>query len=164
MCQIPHRVHFTHGGQSRFQSVKNGLNCLNSDGIVFVHDAVRPMINQSLLQRCYTLAFQKGSAIPVISCKDSIRQINGVGSQALDRSQLRLVQTPQTFQLSVIQKAFELEEDVQFTDEASVVEKSGTDVFICEGMETNIKITTPMDLKIVEWLMLSSIDSTPLQS
>lgn len=160
----PHRVQFTHGGPSRFQSVRNGLNCLSNDGIVFVHDAVRPMIDQSLLQRCYTLAFQKGSAIPVISCKDSIRQINGFGSQALDRSQLRLVQTPQTFQLSVIQSAFQLEEDVQFTDEASVVEKSGTDVFICEGMDANIKITTPMDLKIVEWLMKSSIDSTPLQS
>jgi 2-C-methyl-D-erythritol 4-phosphate cytidylyltransferase len=82
----------------------------------------------------------------------------------LDRSQLRLVQTPQTFQLSMIQKAFELEEDVQFTDEASVLEKRGTDVFICDGMETNIKITTPMDLKIVELLMKSSIDSTHPQS
>jgi 2-C-methyl-D-erythritol 4-phosphate cytidylyltransferase len=160
----PHRVQFTNGGQSRFQSVKNGLNCINTEGIVFVHDAVRPMIDQSLLQRCYTLALQKGSAIPVIPCKDSIRQINGLYSQALDRSQLRLVQTPQTFQLSMIQKAFELEEDVQFTDEASVLEKRGTDVFICDGMETNIKITTPMDLKIVEWLMKSSIDSTHPQS
>lgn len=160
----PNRVQFTTGGRSRFQSVKNGLKCLNREGIVFVHDAVRPMIDQSLLHRCYNLAVQKGSAIPVIPCKDSMRQITDAGSLSLNRSQLRLVQTPQTFQLSIIQQAFQLEEDVQFTDEASVVEQSGTEVFICEGMETNIKITTPTDLKMVEWLMQSSIDSTHPQN
>lgn len=141
------------GGATRFHSVQNGINAAEKDGIIFIHDGVRPLISRDLLERCYQQAVQQGSAVPVIKVTDSIRQWDGMKFAAIDREQLRSVQTPQTFSAALIHKAFEQEYHESFTDEATVVEKSGNPVHLIEGLKENIKITTPEDLLVAEtWL------------
>ena len=142
-------IHFTPGGETRFHSVQQGLTLVNGPAIIFIHDAVRCVVSVSLIQRCYEQASKKGSAIPVIPVKDSIRMISADRSSVIDREMLRAVQTPQTFHSEIILKAFQQEYDPSFTDEATVVEKSGEQVELIEGEETNIKVTFPVDLLVV---------------
>jgi len=144
-------VSYVVGGETRFHSVQNGLKVISDKGIVFVHDAVRCLVSAELIRRCYDQALEKGSAIPVIPMKDSVRMVdeNGV-NHAVNRNKLRLVQTPQTFQTNILLPAFEYTYQDSFTDEATVVEAHGKKVDLIEGEDTNIKITSPVDLKIAE--------------
>ncbi len=143
------------GGQSRFQSVRNGLQQVPPDAIVMVHDGVRPLASTSLLQKCAEQAADLGSAIPAVQVQDSIRTIKEDRSFPVDRSQLRSIQTPQAFKASILLPAFKQEESPAFTDEATVVEASGEVVHLIEGERSNLKITTPEDLVLAEALLKS---------
>jgi len=138
------------GGDTRFQSVKNGLKLVEEESIIFVHDAVRCLVSVSLVRRCYELAMQTGAAVPVIPSKDSVRILNDDGNGEVDRNKIRLVQTPQTFHSKILLPAFDIDYKDKFTDEATVVEAYGLRVSLAEGEETNIKITRPIDLLIAE--------------
>ena len=154
-------VEFVEGGETRFHSVKNGLSLVNERAVVFVHDAVRCLLSPSLITRCFEQAKQQGSAIPVITAKDSIRLLTTTGNQSLNREQVMLVQTPQVFLSDWILPAFEVTYESSFTDEASVVEKSGRPIHLIAGEVSNIKITEPVDLLIAEqWLSGLSQSST----
>ena len=149
----PSRVKIVAGGATRFHSVKNGLEHAADNAIIFVHDAVRCLITPALIRRCYEQALQKGSAIPAIAVTDSIRMIADGKTRIVDRNALRAVQTPQTFRAEIILSAFKQEYDPRFTDEASVVEAAGADVFLIEGEKENIKITLPADMLLAEQVL-----------
>ncbi len=153
------RIQITKGGRTRFHSVQNGLAKVDNDNcIIFVHDAVRPLLSEELLNRCYEKAIELGSAIPAIECKDSVRIIAEDRNEMIDRSSLRLIQTPQTFHSKILLPAFNIDYKEKFTDEASVVEAFGLKVVLVEGEEKNIKITKPTDLLIAE-AMLNKVNS-----
>lgn len=141
------------GGETRFHSVKNGLQEVKEPAVVFVHDGVRPLISTALIRSCYEAALLKGSAIPVIDMKDSIRQVAGETNKAVDREQFKIIQTPQTFLSEWLLPAFSLPYDPLFTDEATVVERQGHRVHLVPGEEANIKITRPLDLTIASALL-----------
>jgi 2-C-methyl-D-erythritol 4-phosphate cytidylyltransferase len=146
-------VQFTAGGETRFQSVKNGLAHVTPDTIVFVHDAVRCMLTPALIQSCYHQAVEKGSAIPAVSSTDTIRILEGAKHHVVDRENVMMIQTPQTFNAALLIKAFEQAYQPSFTDEANVLEASGTEVYLIEGEYENIKITRPLDLAIAEFIL-----------
>jgi 2-C-methyl-D-erythritol 4-phosphate cytidylyltransferase len=147
------KIKITIGGDTRFQSVKNGLKLIQQESIVFVHDAVRCLASVDLVRRCYETAVKVGSAIPVIASRDSVRILNDEESQAMDRNKVMLVQTPQTFHSKILLPAYEIDFKDKFTDEATVAEAYGMKVSLIEGEETNIKITRPIDLIIAEELL-----------
>jgi 2-C-methyl-D-erythritol 4-phosphate cytidylyltransferase len=147
------RIHITEGGETRFQSVKNGLQLVHEDSIVFVHDAVRCLVSTALINRCYQTAVETGSAVPAIPCKDSVRLLNEEGNDAFDRTRVMLIQTPQTFHSKILLPAFQIDYKDKFTDEATVVEAFGLKISLVEGEENNIKITRSLDMKIAEQLM-----------
>ena len=144
------RLQITVGGRTRFHSVQNGLQLVTEESIVFVHDAVRCLVSKDLIHRCYVAALEQGSAIPVIGSKDSVRLLSEEGNEALERNNIKLVQTPQTFHSKIILPAFNIDYKDKFTDEATVVEAYGLKVQLIEGEENNIKITRPIDLIIAE--------------
>lgn len=146
-------VILTAGGATRFESVKNGLAFITEPSIVFVHDGVRCMVAGSLIKRCYEQALEKGSAIPAVAATDSIRLTDDSHHHTIDRNNVRIIQTPQTFQSSVLLPAFQQPDHPSFTDEATVVEALGRPVFLVEGDYNNIKITRPIDLIIAEKLL-----------
>jgi 2-C-methyl-D-erythritol 4-phosphate cytidylyltransferase len=146
-------IQITAGGETRFHSVQNGLKLVGENSVVFIHDGVRPLVSPAIIRRCYTQALEKGSAIPAIVVKDSMRMLTDVGNIAVDRDNLRIIQTPQTFLSEVILPAFRREYDPIFTDEATVAEAAGNKVYLVEGDGTNIKVTTPEDILIAEALM-----------
>jgi len=149
---IPHQT--TTGGNSRFASVRNGLAQIDvEEGLVAVHDGVRPMVSQEIIRNSYAKADEFGSAVVSVPLKDSIREVNTNSNKALDRAKYRLIQTPQTFQISLFKKAFEVEELPVFTDDASVFEYAGNAIHLIEGSYENIKITTPDDLVLAEALL-----------
>lgn len=136
------------GGETRFHSVKNGLSEINGNGIVFIHDGVRPLVSVQTIENCYKTANEKGNALPVVSPSESVRELINGGSRAVDRSRFFLVQTPQTFNISVIKKAYEQDYLEKFTDDASVLENTGQQINLVAGNRENIKITYPEDLLI----------------
>ncbi|GAB3639474.1 2-C-methyl-D-erythritol 4-phosphate cytidylyltransferase [Spirosoma arcticum] len=142
-------IQIVDGGATRFQSVRNGLRAISSpDGFVAVHDGVRPFVSPKIIQNSYETAARTGSAVTCVRVKDSVRQIDPDGSSmALDRNALRLIQTPQTFELSRFRQAFETDEQPFFTDCASVLEHAGFPITLIDGSYENIKITTPEDLR-----------------
>lgn len=144
----PHQV--VAGGEQRWHSVKAGLQKVEGNGLVAVHDGVRPLVSTDLIARCFSAADMHAAAIPVVPVVPSIRETTADGSRALDRSKLLAVQTPECFHTDLLRKAFELPYDSTFTDEATLVEKLGVKVHLVEGEETNIKVTTAMDLVLVE--------------
>ena len=152
---FPERIDITivAGGETRYHSVQNGLKAVKENSVVFVHDGVRPLVSADLINRCYIQAVEKGSAIPAIPVSDSIRSVNGENSRPVDRETLRSIQTPQTFRSEIILPAFEQEYQPSFTDEATVVEASGTEVYLIEGEKGNIKVTTPEDMILAEALL-----------
>ncbi len=151
---IPHVL--THGGAERFHSVKNGLAALDKDvELVAVHDAVRPLVTAATIARSFAAAEKYGAAVPVIPVTDTIRQKENDGSKTLPRHTLVAVQTPQCFRRKVIDEAYAAEYDPVFTDDASVAERAGHYIRLCEGNRANIKITTPEDLAVSEALMAS---------
>jgi 2-C-methyl-D-erythritol 4-phosphate cytidylyltransferase len=145
--------HFVAGGETRFQSVKNGLTKVSQSAIVFVHDAVRCLLTPALVQRCYQQAVEKGSAIPAVSATDTIRLMEGEKHHLINREDVMLIQTPQTFQSEILLKAFEQNYQASFTDEANVVEASGVPIFLVEGEFENIKITRPLDMAIANYIL-----------
>lgn len=153
VCAEFRNITFVEGGATRFQSVKNGLAVIKKSSIVFVHDAVRCLITKELIQRCYQQAVEKGSAIPAVALNDSIRMVENDINKAIDRNNLRIIQTPQTFRSEIILPAFDVDDKESFTDEATVVEASGISVHLIEGEQSNIKITRPVDIFIAEKLI-----------
>ncbi len=142
------------GGKSRFQSVKNGLDSISStDGIVAIHDGVRPFVSKEIILKSFAVAIESGNATAAVAMKDSIRVVEEGISRAVDRSAYRIIQTPQTFKLDLIKKAFETPELSGFTDDASVFEKAGHKIILIDGSYENIKITTPEDMILGEALL-----------
>lgn len=149
---IEHTI--ANGGETRFHSVKNGL-ALVADGLVGVQDGVRPFGSVEMIKRCFDAAEEEFPAvIPVIDSTDSLREVVDENkSRIVDRSKIRLVQTPQVFDVNVLKKAYQTDFKETFTDDASVVEAMGVNVHLVKGEVTNIKITTPLDLKIGELII-----------
>jgi len=147
------RIRSTAGGDTRFQSVKNGLALVEEESIVFVHDGVRCLLSKELIHRCFEKAMENGTAIPAVVSRDSIRLLDSNDSKAYDRNKVMLVQTPQTFQSKLLLPAFQTEYKEGFTDEATVAEASGIKVSLIEGEENNIKITRPVDMLIAEKIL-----------
>ena len=148
----PHKI--ASGGKERFDSVKSGLAALSDEvETIAVHDAVRPLATKKLIIRLALAAEDAQAVIPVIAPHDSIRQVEGERSYIVDRSQLRMVQTPQFFQAEVLRRAYEQSFSPLFTDDASVVEAAGGEVTLIEGEVQNIKITTTIDLTIAEAIL-----------
>jgi 2-C-methyl-D-erythritol 4-phosphate cytidylyltransferase len=147
------RIKITTGGRTRFHSVQNGLKLITEESIVFVHDAVRCLLTTDLIKICYDAALKYGSAIPVIDSKDSVRLITEDDSTAMERNNVKLVQTPQTFHSKILLPAFNIDYKDKFTDEATVVEAFGLKVKLVKGEDHNIKITQPVDLTVAESLI-----------
>lgn len=148
---IPHQLAF--GGAVRFESVKNGLDKIKEDGIVFIHDGVRPLVSQQTLQNCLNTTIEKGNALPVVPPAESIRWIDGKVNKSVDRSKYFLVQTPQTFQVAAIKNAYQQDYSGEFTDDATVLEASGSEIFTVQGNRENIKITFEEDLMYAALLL-----------
>ena len=147
-----HRV--VAGGETRFHSVRNGLGAVASNGLIAVHDGVRPLVAPSVIAACFAAAADGGAAVPVVPVVESVREVDADGgSRPVDRTRLRVVQTPQVFRADVLRAAYCLPYDPRFTDDASVVEASGVAVRLVPGNRENIKLTTPMDLLLAEQLM-----------
>lgn len=139
------------GGEERFHSVRNGLQALSEEvEYIGIHDAVRPLVSKRLIIKLMLEAEKNVAVIPVVAPPDSYRKVEGELSHIVDRSTLRIVQTPQVFQTSILRKAYEQEFSPAFTDDASVVEMAGHKITLVEGERENIKITTPVDMTIAE--------------
>lgn len=148
----------TTGGATRWASVKQGLAALAEEvaGVVAVHDGVRPFTPGSVIEATFQAAYSHGAAVAAVVPKDSVRGLNQQGSYALNRSRLRLVQTPQCFEIGLLRRAYQLPELPTFTDDASVVEDLHP-IQLVEGDYRNLKITTPEDLLIAEALMRDGV-------
>lgn len=151
---VPHRV--VPGGDTRWHSVKNALDTINNTAdvdVIAVHDGVRPLVAVALIDRVVAAARRDGAAIPVVPLNDSVRQVLGETSHALDRSTLRAVQTPQVFDARLLLTAYSQPYLPMFTDDASVVEQLDRPITLVEGDPQNLKITRPMDLALAEYLL-----------
>lgn len=153
---IPHQL--VSGGETRFHSVKNGLDTINGDieAVIAVHDAVRPLTSAQIIDESYIHAAKHGNAITAVKSRDSVRQLNNGTSTHLLRDEIYLIQTPQTFQSVQIKKAYLQPYNARFTDDASVIEQAGFPIHLIEGSYQNIKITFPEDIAIAEFIMKKS--------
>ena len=151
--ELPHDI--ADGGETRFHSVMNGLALVEGDGLVGVHDGVRPFVSQEVIARCYEEASRQKAVIPVVGVVETVRHLTDEGSETVPRDQYRLVQTPQVFDAALLRRAYQQEYTALFTDDASVVEALGEKVHLVEGNRENIKLTTPFDLKLAETLCLT---------
>lgn len=151
--KIPHQL--VAGGKTRFDSVKNALKLVTENGIVAIHDGVRPLVSAQTITNCIAAAQLTGNAIPVVDVVDSLRFVSKQENtnKAVTRSCYKSVQTPQCFKTEIILKAYEQDFDESFTDDASVVEKMGHQINLVEGNIENIKITSPIDIAVAEVLM-----------
>lgn len=148
---VPHDI--ADGGETRFHSVKNGLARISGDGLVGVHDGVRPFVSPQVIAACYAEAALRKAVIPVIDVVETVRHLTQGGSETVPRNQYKLVQTPQVFDVCLLKDAYSQEYTDAFTDDASVVEATGQEVYLVPGNRENIKLTTPFDLKIAEVLL-----------
>lgn len=148
---VPHEV--VDGGDTRFHSVKNGLSAINGEGLIAVHDGVRPLVSQAVIAECFRLAETHRAVIPVLNMVESLRKVTADTSETVNRDSYRLVQTPQVFDLSLLRQAYSQEYNPLFTDDASVLEAMGEKVYLTVGNRENIKITTPFDLKVANALL-----------
>ena len=156
---LPHRLAV--GGETRFHSVQNGLALVPDDaeGLVGVHDGVRPFVSKEVIRRCFDAALEQGAVVPVIPVVETVRQLLPEGdSLTVDRDLYRLVQTPQVFRIPLLKEAYRQPYRPEFTDDASVVEELGHRVALVEGTRENIKITTPSDIQYAEFLCSLTID------
>lgn len=147
------RIKIAVGGRTRFHSVQNGLQLIDEESIVMVHDAVRCLLSTALIHRCYAAALESGAAIPVIDCKDSVRFVSAHGNESLERANVKLVQTPQAFLSTILIPAYNIDYKEKFTDEATVVEAFGMKVQLVDGEEENIKITHHIDILYAEQIL-----------
>lgn len=141
------------GGKTRFQSVKNGLNTITSEGLVAIHDGVRPLVSSGLIEKCFSEAKQFGNAIPAIKPVETVRLGQENTSKQINRDECWLVQTPQVFTVNSIKNHYQQPWKEYFTDDASVAENNGEAIRIVEGEKENIKITTPADMAIADAIM-----------
>lgn len=141
------------GGDSRYESVSHGLLMIQDEGVIAVHDGVRPLVSGALIARCFETAEKLGSAIPVCTMVESIRQRFINGSKSVDRNEFVTVQTPQVFNAMILKRAYKQAPPKNSTDDASLVEALGIAMNTIEGERSNIKITEPIDLKMAEWLL-----------
>ena len=142
------------GGETRFQSVLNGLGVVNNpEALVAIHDGVRPLVSVDTIERCFTEAEIYGNAVPAIKPVETIRYLDDNGSYPLDRERVMLIQTPQVFKASTIKRCYQTQWQPSFTDDASVAEFSGEKINLVEGNRENIKITTPQDILVAEALI-----------
>jgi 2-C-methyl-D-erythritol 4-phosphate cytidylyltransferase len=141
------------GGATRFQSVRNGLDKIEGEGLVAIHDGVRPLVSEDIIGASFRLAAIHHCAVAAVRLKESLRMTDQDNTKSVDRSRYRLIQTPQTFDVQLIKKAYRMKEDESLTDDASIAEKAGHIISLFEGSFENIKITTPEDLVIAEALM-----------
>jgi len=149
---VPHTL--AKSGAQRFDSVKSGLDLIDQNGVVAIHDAARPLVAASVIKSSYEVALQKGNCVVGIPSVDSVRIMKSDGlTSAMDRGLLRLIQTPQTFLVSDLKKAYEVDYKPYFTDDASVVEAYGININIIKGNRENIKITYAEDLDIASILI-----------
>ena len=150
----PHTV--VSGGSTRFESSRNGISVIpdDADGVVGIHDGVRPLVSAAVIDRCYESARENYAAIPVMPLTDTLRFVgeSGCGRNVL-RSDYVIVQTPQVFDIALAKRAFSLPYKESFTDDASVVEDLGCQVSVVEGSRENIKLTTPFDMKVAEAIL-----------
>jgi 2-C-methyl-D-erythritol 4-phosphate cytidylyltransferase len=156
LCQkynftVPHLL--VRGGDQRFHSVRNGLMAIKGDGIVAIHDAVRPLVSGKLIAKTYETAEEKGNAIACIKPSDSVRKVKENTSKIINREDLVMIQTPQTFEISQLRKGYQQHYKTKFTDDASVVEKAGFKINLVDGERNNFKITYPEDLELANYLL-----------
>jgi len=148
---IEHKV--VVGGNTRFYSIKNALKEVLGNGFVAVHDGVRPLVSFETIKKTFDGALKHGNAVASFDIVFSIRKNESEKSVAVNRNLFKEIQTPQTFKITMLKKAYEQNYDDCFTDDASVVEKLGENINLTEGNRENIKITTPADIKIAEALL-----------
>ncbi len=149
--KIKHEV--VAGGETRFHSVKNGLERAGETGVTGIHDGVRPLVSAALINKCFSEAAKNGNAVPCIPVTDSIRTLDGNQNRILSRDAIVKIQTPQCFSSALLKKAYKQDYKNLFTDDASVVEATGEKINLIEGEESNIKITFPIDLDIANVLL-----------
>jgi 2-C-methyl-D-erythritol 4-phosphate cytidylyltransferase len=145
---IPHKL--VKGGTQRFDSVKNGIKAIQTKAIVAIHDAVRPLLSKQLIDRTFEEAERSGNAVAAIKSRDSVRQNTVTHTIPLDREEIYLIQTPQTFSSEILKKAYTQEYRNEFTDDASVAEKIGIKINLIDGETRNFKITFPEDIRLAE--------------
>jgi 2-C-methyl-D-erythritol 4-phosphate cytidylyltransferase len=143
---IPHTI--VQGGNTRYQSVKNGLAVLPDCGFVAIHDGARPLIRPETIRYLFDEAFIHSNAVPAVSPKDSLRWSDHLGNRVMDRNLIKIIQTPQVFELNKLKAAYVQQYEEAFTDDATVWEQAGNSVYLADGQESNIKITRPEDLII----------------
>jgi len=148
---IPHTL--VKGGKARFFSVRNGLKFVNDQSLVAIHDGVRPFVSLDTIKRCFEAAEKLGNATPVISPCDTLRMVTDTGNSPINRLHVKQVQTPQVFSASLIKKAYLQDYLPEFTDDATVLEKTGIKINLVDGNRENIKITNPEDLVISDALL-----------
>ncbi|NMC36829.1 MAG: 2-C-methyl-D-erythritol 4-phosphate cytidylyltransferase [Bacteroidales bacterium] len=148
---VPHATAI--GGPTRFYSVKHGLELADKDGLVAIHDGVRPLVSTATIGRCFEEAEKFGNAIPVVSNTSSLRLITGDGSVPVSRQDIVIVQTPQVFRTGLIRNAYMQDYSEEFTDDATVLEKTGEKIRLVNGNRENIKITNPEDLLLASALL-----------
>ena len=144
--EVPHQI--VKGGKERFFSVKNAVDIIDTNALVAIHDGVRPFVSDKTIHHCFLAAEMYGVAIPTLPIKESLRIIDGTKSMAVNRSNYCNVQTPQVFKGGLLREGYEQQYNISFTDDASVVEQLGYSPYLIEGNIENIKITTPLDLKL----------------
>ncbi|MBR5281906.1 MAG: 2-C-methyl-D-erythritol 4-phosphate cytidylyltransferase [Alistipes sp.] len=151
------------GGAERFHSVKNGIEALGEEvKTIAIHDGVRPLVSKKLIIKLVLECEEHDAVIPAVAPTDSYRIVEGEGSRIIDRSQLRMIQTPQCFSAEALRKAYEQPFSASFTDDASVMEAAGHTITLIEGERENIKITTPSDITIAEAIIASQENDTQL--
>ena len=156
------RYSMVSGGITRFHSVQNALAYVGDEGVVAIHDGVRPLVGTALLERLFGAAASHPAVIPAVPVVESLRRVEGGSSVPVARDGMVLVQTPQVFAAAVLKEAYTQPYATSFTDDASVVEAAGTPIHIVAGERTNIKITTPDDLSFAEELLrLSACGNRP---
>lgn len=148
---IPHQL--APGGETRFHSVKNALALVSGSGLVAVHDAARPLATVDLIARTFKEAAEHDTAVPCVPVNETVRNIAGGQISLIDRKTLRITQTPEVFDISLLQNAYRQKYSEEFTDDGSVVEATGRQVHLVEGESTNLKITLPGDIELAEVLL-----------
>ncbi|HEY5570900.1 MAG TPA: 2-C-methyl-D-erythritol 4-phosphate cytidylyltransferase [Bacteroidales bacterium] len=148
---VPHKT--ANGGNTRFQSVKNGLALIRETGLVGIHDGVRPFVTTEVIDRCYKTAEATGAVIPVVDILETVREVLPEGSRSVNRNSYKVVQTPQVFQNDLLLRAYNQLYREEYTDDATVVESCDIKVTLVEGNRENIKITTPFDMMLGEVIL-----------
>jgi 2-C-methyl-D-erythritol 4-phosphate cytidylyltransferase len=151
--QINDQTTLVVGGSTRYHSVQNGIQQIKNPSVVFVHDGVRCLVTPNLIKRCFEQTIEKGSAIPAVTCTDSVRILNNDSHKSINRDQVKIIKTPQTFLSAILIPAFNQPYQEFFTDEATVVESLGQAVHLIEGEYNNLKVTRPADLLLANAIL-----------